>query len=447
MSIIENIAKRFRDMDRHLHEVLTGASIAFVLRVFGAAAAFALNVVIGRLLGPDGAGIFFLALSVALIATIIAQLGMGSTLLRIISSGAVDNDWGRIKGAFLQALKLATLASAGIGFVIAITASWSAESLFKEPALTASLRWMSLAVVTFTVMTLLAESLNGLKQIGHSMLITGVINPMVALIIIWPLAKFAGPAGASLAYVIGSGVAALLGAYWWHGEVRGRGVAIPVPKAQLWASARPLLVMNFIVRGIIPLLPIFLVGFWGTADDVGIFGAATRVALLASFFLLAVNAAIAPKFSELFVKGEFEALGRIARRFSLGITLATSPIFLILVFAGDTVMGLFGPDFTRGGTTLAILAIGQMVSTMLGSTSFILIMSGHERDTRNASFVAVAILISVSVLMIPTYGIIGAAIASSGALVGLNLFTTLLVSRRLSIHLFAFKKITAKTLS
>ncbi len=433
------IRNRSNQMDGHLREVLNGASVAFALRIFGAAAAFTLNVAIGRLLGADGAGIFFLALSVALIATIIAQLGMGSTLLRIISSGAVDNQWGQIKGAFFQALTLATIASIAIGLIIAITAPWTAEYIFKDPALTAPLRWMSLAVVTFTVMTLLAESLNGLKKIGHSMLITGVINPVVALIIIWPLATYGGPAGASLAYVIGTAIATLFGAYWWHREMHGRGAAIPIPNARLWASARPLLVMNLIVRGIIPLLPIFLVGFWGTADDAGIFGAATRVALLASFFLTAVNTAIAPKFSELYVKGDLETLTRLSRRFALGVTLATSPVFLMLFFAGDWVMRLFGPDFTRGGTTLAILAVGQMVSTMLGSTGFMLIMSGHERDTRNASFVAVAVLGVLSLLAIPPYGIIGAAIATSGALIALNLHTAAMVSIRLNIHVLSLK--------
>ena len=82
MSALKALTQRFHSMDGHLREVLTGASIAFLLRVLGAAAAFALNMVIGRLLGAEGAGLYFLALSVALIGSLLAQLGLANTLLR-----------------------------------------------------------------------------------------------------------------------------------------------------------------------------------------------------------------------------------------------------------------------------------------------------------------------------------------------------------------------------
>lgn len=438
MSAIKNITKRFSEMDGHFREVLTGASVAFVLRILGAAAAFALNVIIGRLLGAEGAGLYFLALSVALIGSILAQLGLASTLLRFIAAGAAKNDWGQIKGVFFQGVKLSAAASLGIAIIIAATAPWSAEYIFGKPALTTPLRYMSLAVITFSMMTLLAESLKGLKQIGRSMLVTGVIYPVVALVLIWPLATLAGPAGASLAYVIGTGVAALIGAFWWQAETRNHGPAQPIPAPELWQSARPLLVMNLILRGIIPLAPLFLVGVWSSAEDAGIYGAAARLALLASFFLAAVNSAIAPKFAELYTKGDMATLARVTRRFAVGITLATSPLFLVLFFAGDWVMSLFGPDFTRGGSTLAILAVGQLVNSMFGSSVFLLMMSGYEKDIRTSSLIAVAVLALLLVTLVPLYGLIGAAISASAAYSILTLWSAFMVGKRLNIQLLPF---------
>ncbi len=438
MSAIDNITKRFGEMDGHLREVLTGASIAFVLRILGAAAAFVLNVIIGRLLGAEGAGLYFLALSIALIGSILAQLGLANTLLRFISAGAAKNDWGQIKGVFSQSIKLSAAASLAIAILIVATAPWSAEYIFGKPALTAPLRYMSLAVITFSMMTLLAESLKGLKKIGRSMLVSGVIYPVVALVLIWPLAALGGPAGASMAYVIGTGVAALIGALWWHQEVRDHGPAQPIPASDLTKSARPLLVMNLIERGIIPLAPLFLVGVWSSAEDAGIYGAAARLALLASFFLAAVNTAIAPKFAELYTKGDMAILAHVARRFALGITFATSPLFLVLFFAGDWVMSLFGPDFTRGGSTLAILAVGQLIATMFGSSAFLLMMSGHEKDIRTSSLIAVAVLALLLVTLVPLYGLIGAAISAAAAYSILFIWSAFMVGKRLHINLFSF---------
>ncbi len=433
------ILNRLNRMNGHMREVLKGAIIAFVLRLVGAAAAFALNVVIGRMLGAGGAGLYFLALSVASFTAILAQLGLRNTLLRFISSAAAKEDEAQIRGVFAQGIKLAGMASIALAALVAATAGFSADYVFDKPELASPLRWMSFAIITFSMMTLLAESLKGLKQIAHSMLVTGVIYPLVALVVIWPLASFAGPAGASMAYVVGTGVAALTGLYWWRNST-GAGVATPIPSAQLWDSARPLLLTNLIVRGVIPMAPMFFIGAWGDAADAGVFGAATRLALLASFFLAAVNTAVAPKFSELYTKGEMKMLGHVTRRFALGITLATSPLFLVLFFAGDWVMGLFGPEFTRGGTVLAILAAGQLVSAMSGSVGFLLMMSGHEKDVRNAALFATVVMGVLAVALIPSYNLIGAAIAAAGAVIGTNVFSAVMVYRRLHIIVFPFLK-------
>ncbi len=432
------IENRLARMDGHLREVLTGATLAFILRIIGAGAAFVLNVVIGRLLGAEGAGLYFLALSVAMFASILARFGVDNTLLRFIAAAVSQGNRGQAKGVFLQGIMIATLAGVLIALAIALTAPWSAGTIFGKPALAGPLIWMSLAVISFSIMSLLAESLKGLKRIGRSMLVTGVIYPVVALAVIWPMISLAGVAGASISYVIGTVVAALIGAYWWRRDIGPEVVAAPIPLSKIWESARPLLVMHIIERGFIPMAPLFLVGVWGSAEDAGLFGAAARLSLLASFFLAAVNAAIAPKFSELYTKRDMDTLARVARRFAIGITLATSPVFLLLFFAGDRVMGLFGPDFTRGGTALAILAVGQLVNSMFGSSVFLLMMSGHEKDVRSASLIAAVVLILILLTLVPLYGLIGAAISAAAAYAALTMWSAFMVGKRLGIQPFSF---------
>ena len=195
--------------------------------------------------------------------------------------------------------------------------------------------------------------------------------------------------------------------------------------------------MSIINRGILPWAPLFLLGIWGTAEEAGIFGAATRVAMLVTFFLTAVNTVIAPKFAELHSKGEIETLGRLARRFALLITLAASPLFLLLIFAGDWVMGMFGPEFVRGGTALAILAVGQAVNTMTGSVVYLLNMTGHEPDSRNAAILSMLLMVACAVLLIPDHGIIGAAVASALAVVSTNVYASVQVYRRLGVLVIA----------
>ena len=163
----------------------------------------------------------------------------------------------------------------------------------------------------------------------------------------------------------------------------------------------------------------------------------TRVAMLVTFFLTALNTVIAPKFTELYSQGEIVALGRIARRFTLIITLAASPLFLTLIFFGDWALGFFGGEFAlRGATALAILALGQAINTMTGSVGYLLIMTGYERDCRNSSILSMLLMCVCAMLLVPQYGIVGAAITSAAAEIFRNFYNLLMVRKNLLIWIF-----------
>lgn len=422
-----------------MSEVLSGAALAFVLRGFGAGLAFALNVVIARLLGAEGSGLYFMALSVTMFLSVVARMGLDNTILRFVSLNASKGDWGQVKGVQSLGLKLAGGVSLGFALLCILLASQISTYVFDEPALTGPLRGMGLGIFTFSVMSLMSESLKGLKNIRNSMLVSGVLYPALALALIWPLVTLVGATGASLAYILATGAAALSGVMFWRKSLSSHDTpATPFPRKTLWASSRPLWVMTIINRAILPWAPLFLLGIWSTTEEVGVFGAATRVAMLVTFFLMAVNTILAPKFAELYAKNELEILGQLVRRFALVITLATSPLFFLLIFKGAWVMQLFGAEFAQGGTALAILALGQAVNTITGSVGYLLMMTGHEKDVKSSAIVGGILVISLSITLIPGMGIIGAAIASAVAIAGSNVASVYFVWRRLGVMTVPF---------
>ena len=430
------IIKLFYKLDIHTKEVLSGALIAFALRSVGAVLVFVLNVLIGRLLGAEGAGLYFLALSVVTIGAVITKLGLDNALLRFIATGASSSDWNKVVGVFQLGMRMAACASLAAAALVFIFAPWIAERLFDEVALTSTLRAMCFGIFTFAMMTLLAESLKGLKRIRDSMLVSSVLYPGIALIMIWPLARQFGASGAAAAYVLGTGLATLIGWIMWRTNIDGVAAAAPrFERAILWRSCRPLWAMSIINRGALTWTPLLLLGFWGSTEEAGVFGAATRVAMLVALFSSSVNAVIAPKLAELYNQGEIETLGKLARRFSLLVTVAASPILLLMIVAGDWVMGLFGPDFIQGGTALAILAIGQVINTITGPVGYVLIMTGYERDSRNASALSLVLLLGCAIMLVPDQGLIGAATAGAAATIMGNVYKLLLAQRRLNILL------------
>lgn len=419
-------------------DLLKGVVLAFGLRAVGAGLAFVLNIAVGRLLGPSGAGIYFLGLSVVSISAVIARLGLENTVLRFVASHADAEEWGQVRGVMQHALGWAGAVSGLFSIAIVFGAPWLARWGFDNIELAPVLRAFGFSVLSFNVMFLAGEALKGLSRVRDSMLVNGVIYPLATLVLISPATEWLGPAGAALAYFGGTALAAVVGLAIWRKALFGRPGPKPVDSRELWASSRPLWVSMIAIRAVQPWAPLVLLGLWADIAAVGIFGAATRIALLVSFFLVAINNVLAPRIAALHKRGDLASISRLTRQFALLVTLASSPVILGFIFAGDLVMSLFGQDFADSGQVLAILAVGQAANAFTGPVGVILMMGGRERDMRTLSLVSVAVIVLVAVITIPSFGATGAALATSAGYLATSTMAVLIVRARFGIWAVPF---------
>ena len=396
-------------------DLLRNVGTAFILRIAGAGLAFLLNVAIGRLLGASGAGLYFLSLSVISIAAVVSRLGLENTVLRFVASFSDADDWSQVRGMLRYAMGWVGCISLVLSCIILLLADWLEFHVFNAAGMASVLTAAGFAVFCFNVMILFSEALKGLGQTRNAMLVGGVLYPLTALIVIYPAISLFGAAGAGLAYMLGTLSASLVGLIFWKTALTGKPSATPVNRAKMRASSRPLWGMTIMHFAIIPWTPLVLLGFWASPSDVGIFGAASRVAILVSFFLVAVNAVIGPRFSAFYARGETEKIAQLASSFSRLMTIVITPLTLAIFALSSQVMGLFGEDFAQSGAILSILVCGQVINGVTGPVEFILMMSGRERSMRNIVFISMLVMLTLSVLFIPVYGGLGAAIASATA--------------------------------
>jgi O-antigen/teichoic acid export membrane protein len=106
--------------------------------------------------------------------------------------------------------------------------------------------------------------------------------------------------------------------------------------------------------------------------------------------------------------------------------------------AGPFVLKLFGPDFEAGYPTLLVVLAGLVLRSATGPVEYLLNMTGHHRDTVRVYGVCALGNIGLNLLLIPAYGIIGAALATYAAMLSANLWLYVLVRRRLGVNAFVF---------
>lgn len=420
-------------MDGHMREVLRGALVAFLVKIAGAGFAFAFNIYLARALGAQGAGVYFLALSVVTIASVIARFGMDNTLLRFIAASAAVNDWAAIKGIAKKGLLLVSSLALVLTVVIVIIADWAALSIFNKPEMGSVLRIMALAIFPFSLVMLFAEMLRALKLVLGSQVIQGLLVPIINLTVLYGLIAILGALAAPISYLLAVTTAALLGWLLWRkATAQASNIVGDFSWKKLLDSSIPLYGIALLNEGFLQSFPYLLLGMYSTSVEVGIFGAAMRTSMLVGLVLVVVNIMVAPKMAGLFQQKQYQALEQLMRKATLMMSLAALPVLCVFMSFPSLIMSLFGEPFRSGALVLVILTVGQAVNVICGPVGYFLIMTGQEKSLRKSAFISALILAVTSVGLIPIYGAIGAAIASALTLITVNLMSFMFVKLKIT---------------
>jgi len=424
----------YHSLDEHLQEVVKGASIALVLKVLATGLAFSFNIVLARLLGAEGAGLYFLALSITSIMAVVGRVGLDNTFVRFTASNVAIDDWEAVKGLYRQGTRLALIASSIVAIVMFLAAPWLANSVFSKPVLTDLIRWMALAIIPVVLFNTHAQLLKGLKRIRDHIIVLSIALPLFSLLGIIILIPFKGLEGAIWAYILAASITAGLGIGLWRKNTsKMLNLKGQFDISQLLQSCIPLFWVS-LLRMVINWTPVLMLGIWVSNAEVGIFSIANRTAMLVNFTLTAVNSIAAPKFAALHQQGNVKALAHIAQNSAKLMTLAASPMLLLFLFAPEWILALFGAQFIEGGLALSILAMGQFINVVTGSVSAVLVMSGYERLQRNILILCAFLCIVLNTVLIPNFGIIGAALATAITLAAKNLVAAMVVWQRMGIR-------------
>lgn len=437
--MIQRIKNKFIELqdDPHLREVAHGTIIAFILKVVGASLAFIFNVVLARLLGADGAGIYFLSLSIITIASVVSRVGLDNTLLRYVAAGASEQNWVEVKGIYTKAMIITIPLSILITVLVELSTFLLSIDVFDKPELEDPLRWMALAIMPLSLLSLYAEMLKGLKKITASLTLQGVVLPFVNLCVLMLVASSMDVVGGSISYVVASLVTASMGIWLWTRYVPGdQKYCMEFGWKPLIESCLPNYGVALLHKALLPWLPLLLLGLWASSEDVGLYSAAVRTAMLISFILLAVNSVVAPKFAALHRQNDMAALGILARKTTWLTTLIMIPVILPIIIFPEIIMSAFGQEFRQAWLALIVLSAGQFINVVFGPVGYLLVMTGNEAMQKNSVFMSAIMLSIFLVSLVPSYGVLGAAIATSVSGVFFNVISYRYVKKHLGFSTF-----------
>jgi O-antigen/teichoic acid export membrane protein len=410
------LVRWFSGHNSHVLDLVRGASVAGILKAFGA-----------------------------------IRVGLDSVVLRFVAANASADKWTEVRTVYRTTLAIGLASSSFVAAMLFLAAGVLSERVFSDSALVVPLRIMALAIVPLALGVLVSQALLGLSRIRDGVLVFTILPTGLALVGTWVLAPVWKVNGAVVAYLIAVIAALVYGWITWRHALNRRALAENIQWAKstavtLLKSGVPLLIGALLFL-LIQMSGTLMLGIWAENTDVSRYAIAWRTATLISFVLFAVNTIAQPKFAELHARNDMQALAATAHRATLLMTVFAAPVFLILLAAPGYIMSVFGSDFSAGATTLQILSVGQFINVVAGSVGVLLVMSGHERDFRNVQIIVAIVVLTLNVMLIPRYGDVGAALAAASALIVQNVLFGYFVWIRLGILMINPRSVIQRSVS
>jgi O-antigen/teichoic acid export membrane protein len=395
---------------------------------------FLVSVALARWLGAAEYGTYAYLLSWVALLGMASVFGLDTTIVSRLPTYSSKAAWGQLRGLLRWANGLALGASIGMVVVVAVAGTLLAGGT-PPPA-----GWLLAgALVPLMALSRVQQAaLRGLHRAVISQVPESVLLPatILGLVVAAAWSGWAPPtAEYGLIAQALAGSLALALALWL---VRR---AVPSPARVVraryehreWLSTSGRMLLLSILGTLNARVGILVLGAVAAPQLVGQYAVAARGA---GFIPLALNVtvlAMAPSIAVAYAAGQHARLQLLVRQMSRVALIGGVPFAVALILLGRSFLAIFGPGFEGAHTALAILSLGEVVNITAGPVATLLVMSGHERDAIRGLALGTTLNGGLCLILIPEWGINGAAVAAAAGLALWNIVLWRSVRRRLGI--------------
>ena len=396
-------------------QLASQSAIIFAARIFGAGLTFLAQAAIARMLGSVILGQYLLILATVNLVAVVMPLGFETVGTYFAAEYRAKGEGRLLRGFLARAyghIAAATLVLFVFGFPIA--------AQFGEPGKIFTMHWVPACLLAFATALIFvnASLLVGLKRPYAGYFADSLFRPAVIIaafliclsgatidrrfdILIWGVAiGFTAIALGQLAVVLRT-----------VKEVPDEGVVRPREWRRWWRFAMPWVVISLASDFFFDIDLLALSNVLNH-EDLAIFGVCTRVFSLVSFGVAAVYSVTLPDMFESEAKADREGFYRKVGDANLVASALAVLLFVVVAMGAPLALMLFGPAFLAGAAPLAVLCLALVVRSVLGPSS--LVLSVHDRPyaALPAIVLGVASLLAGNVLLVPHFGLMGAAVAA-----------------------------------
>ena len=394
------------------NSLLVNSFLSIIARFTGVALNFTASIVITRLLDMSEAGVIFMLMLFVTGVSLISRIGVDQLIVKSVASLADDHAQQR-SHILINSYKLLAVTSFVFILIWFIASPWIRDTFFHNEIALNELRLAGISLLFFNLITTNSFYLKGLKRSSSSVLVQNALPAISYLLLIglfWTAFKD-NQLGVSL-YIFSIILAGILSVF------------VVLPHLSLKKQASIDAPSPFkLFKDSIPLAPIsysaflmlwvdtLMVGYYLQNEAVALYNVAAKISFISLFFLGALDATIYPRLLSIFHHKK-EKLQRFFWQSTILVVALLFGVTLLMLALAYWLLFIFGDQYVSAKITLIILLLAQFFRATSLTFSFMFIIRDKVRYLNTVLLLALVVDLICNILLVPKYGIEGAASAT-----------------------------------
>lgn len=434
---------RGKQLDANLNKVAKGMGILFFGQIIGAILGLIGSILIARTYSVGEYGVFGLGINIVSIFLTISTLGILDGSNRFISYYIGKKDNIEVKGIIRSSLLIVSLSSIICAILLFFLSDFIANQFFGIDRLATVIKIFVIGLPFLAIINLIINIFRGFESVKEnfyfsSFLLPFVKIPLYAIVVFLSLSFYY----IAIAYTLSIIITFFIILFYFIKRLPESIKKIQndsMHSITLLYFSLPLLISGlgmFLISGVDKLI----LGSLAKEVEVGLY---TTAVSLAQYLLLFYSVSIfiyQPIVSRLVAENNIVNIKEIYQILTKWITILSLPFIILLLLFPETIISIiYGEKYIQAAIALQILTIAYFVHILSGPNGATLISFGKTKIIMYFTLIAGIITILSNYLLIPIFGIEGAALSTVIAYIMMNILNGIYLFKISKIHPFRKK--------
>ena len=400
----------------YVKRAVHGISLVFIMSMLAAAVAYVTRIVMARNLSPEEYGLFTAVFVFINFFLFFRDLGIGNALSKYIPEFLVKNKFSYVKSAIVFVFLFQLFSSFILVVILFIMAPYLAENYFKNPLAEPILKLLFFYIFGSVIYRMFRHVSNGFQNIKLFSIFAFLKNITLLSIILFLFYLKKGIYAPVIAYALVCYIVVIITfPLIWKtfpiSKYKMKGFRVVTKK--LFLFGLPLFATSIAGKFITNMDTLILTNYRSLAE-VGVYNVVLPSAMIFLSFSFAISAVIFPMFSELWAKKDIKRIAealRLIQRYSFVIILP--PAIIVISFSKFFIETFFGSNYVSGSLSLQILMVGMLFYVVAGVNNNIISAIGKPKTVAKIIFLVFIFNTVFNIILIPKFGIEGAAFTTS----------------------------------